>query len=185
MEDESHSVSNQQSVADPQANIKILSQFDEDTDVANENLDVGGNFEYNSKDTKMFPIYQDQEDQVNLQDFNDVESSRPNKHIRFEFSPSFEEKEEIVPETPSSQQGNDDDTDYISTTPPHDQCNVSPSRTPSPDYIQTSLFCFPEAPQVQHDFTSHAQLERGPPIQQVLHKKNTIRGAIANTLVSC
>lgn len=75
MEDETHSLSKQLVVEDPQDDTEIFFQYEEDVDTANENLDAGNNFEYNSEDTEMVSVYEDQEDQVKLQDFSVAKSN--------------------------------------------------------------------------------------------------------------
>lgn len=93
MKDDDHP--SEQENEDPQADTKSISLSDEDTDV------VGSNFEYNSKDTKMVVVDQFLGDQG--KHYNEVESSRPNKHIRYRSSPSMDYLEEgHVPKPPPS-----------------------------------------------------------------------------------
>ncbi|CAH1423639.1 unnamed protein product [Lactuca virosa] len=138
---ETHSLSNQQTAEDTQVDTGNLSHYDKDANAVNENLDAGNN--YKSQDTKMVHVFPDQAKQANLQDLNESESIRPNKHIQFEYSSSADE-EDIVLENPptqlSDQQGNDADTEYILETSPCDQGFIYFARTSSPASDRTPYF---------------------------------------------
>lgn len=118
----------------------------------------------------MVHVFPDQAKQSNIQDLNEAESSRLNKHIQFEYSSSADE-EDIVLENPptqlSDQQGNDADTEYILETSLCDQGFISFARTSSPTNAGTYLFLSLERPTVQHFSTSPIQPKQHLIIQQI------------------
>lgn len=66
MGDDTQSVSNQHTEEDSLVDNENLSQSEEDVDDAIENLDVGCNYEYNSQDMEIVPVFLVQENQAIL-----------------------------------------------------------------------------------------------------------------------
>lgn len=66
MGDDTQSVSNQRTEEDSLVDNENLSQSEEDVDDAIENLDVGCNYEYNSQDMEIVPVFLVQENQAIL-----------------------------------------------------------------------------------------------------------------------